>query len=293
MKFLKATVLIYVLSLCVSFTTQAQELNNYKYIIVPNQFEFTKGKDKYQLNSLTKFLFNKNGYTAFLEDEDLPKDLKDNRCLALRAEAKKVKGFLKNKIQIELIDCNRNLIIASKVGETREKEYKKGYNLALRDAFVTFSTLDYKYEPLAITKSVSVTEKEEENSEELEKLKAEVEALKKEKEEVKLIEKLKKEEQELKKKLEEAETAKVEAKTKEAKTSETKSKEILYAQPIDNGFQLVDTTPKKVMILLATPKADVFSVKDKNAIVYKEDGKWYYSEVTTNGNVTKELNIKF
>ena len=38
------------------------ELNPYKYIIVPKKFNSIKGEeDKYQLNSLTEFLFDKQG----------------------------------------------------------------------------------------------------------------------------------------------------------------------------------------------------------------------------------------
>lgn len=243
---------------------QAQQLNKYKYVIVPAQYEFTAGKDKYQLNSLTKFLFNKYGYTAFMEGDEFPEDLEENRCLAVTADAKKIKAFLKIKVQLDLLDCNGLVVASSKIGQTKEKNFEKGYGLALRDAFVTFQAMEYEYTPSENVVAIKKPEKEtSSNAEEIAKLKAEVEVLKKEKEQ---------------------------AKEEEVKVD---TSILLYAQPIENGFQLVDTTPKKVMILLATPKADVFSVKDKNAIVYKENGKWYYSEVTSNGNVTKELNIKF
>ncbi|HNQ27383.1 MAG TPA: hypothetical protein PKL92_05625, partial [Aquaticitalea sp.] len=52
----------------------------------------------------------------------------------------------------------------------------------------------------------------------------------------------------------------------------------LYAQPIDKGYQLVDSTPKVVLVLLDTGIKDVFSVKDSKAIVYKKDSVWIYSE---------------
>lgn len=264
----------------------SQELDRFKYIIVPNQFEFTAGKDKYQLNSLTKFLFNKYGYTAFMEGDALPQDLLDDRCLAVRAEPRSVKGFLRTKIQFDMIDCNGITVMSSRVGESKEKDFKKGFNLAIRDAFVTFQMMEYKYMPSKGNSNKEPTQDKVVKSEEIEKLKLEVEALKKEKQ---VLESKKNNEN--KKTIEAViDKPKTEGKTLNEQSSKV---ELLYAQPIDNGFQLVDTTPKKVMVLLKTPKADVFSVKDKNAIVYKENGKWFYSEVTDKGNITKELNIKF
>ncbi len=71
------------------------------------------------------------------------------------------------------------------------------------------------------------------------------------------------------------------------------SESIYYAQAIENGFQLVNSEPKIVMVLLNTAAENVFIVKDKSAIVFKEDGFWYYSE--NNGKLVekKSLNIKF
>ena len=61
----------------ISFYGIAQKnINNYKYIILPTSFEFSKSEDQYQLNSLLKFLFNKYGYEAYFGNDDLPQMLK-------------------------------------------------------------------------------------------------------------------------------------------------------------------------------------------------------------------------
>jgi len=66
----------------------------------------------------------------------------------------------------------------------------------------------------------------------------------------------------------------------------------LYAQPLENGYQLIDMEPKKVMVLLNTSLKDVYLVKDKNALVYKDGNQWIMSSTGT--EVTKEvLHIKF
>ena len=71
------------------------------------------------------------------------------------------------------------------------------------------------------------------------------------------------------------------------------TKEIYYAQAIDNGFQIVDASPKIVMVLFYTAAKDVFIVKDKNAIVFKKDGEWLYSENDGTDKSSKIMNIKF
>ena len=55
------------------------KINNYKYVIVPSKFEFLKKKDQYQTSSLTKFLFEKYGFNAYLDSDKLPEDLNKNR----------------------------------------------------------------------------------------------------------------------------------------------------------------------------------------------------------------------
>ena len=71
----------------VTFTgfSQQSNINNYKYIIVPDRLEIVKKVDQYQTSSLTKFLLAKKGFEVYLSNEKLPDDLALNRCLALTA----------------------------------------------------------------------------------------------------------------------------------------------------------------------------------------------------------------
>ena len=129
------------------------EVNEYKYIVIPKQYDFQRSDDQYQLNSLTKFLFNKYGFTAYFEDESLPLDVSQDRCLALKADLKKLKGFLITRLQFELIDCEGNVVSSSKIGETKIKQYDTAYNTALRQAFETYQNMNYSYQPKAEIKS--------------------------------------------------------------------------------------------------------------------------------------------
>ena len=71
------------------------------------------------------------------------------------------------------------------------------------------------------------------------------------------------------------------------------SSENLYAQPIPNGFQLVNTTPEVVYVLLKTGVKDIFLLKDKMGIVYKSAEKWFVEFYQNEMLVTKELKVKF
>ena len=261
-------------------------INDYKYVIIPTQYEFLKEKDQYQINSLTKFLFNKYGYEAYMQDENLPVDLQNNRCLGLLADVVKDGGLFKTKLKIDLKDCNGNIIVSSQTGETREKEYSKAYNLALRDAFTTFQAMDYSYQPnktIQVKKANSNAIADSSEQEEIDRLKNELKALKEAKKENAEIEKI-----------EVAPTMAIKQDSKQIESVVAKeSFKVLYAQFIENGFQLVDSTPKVVMVIISTGANDVFMVKDQKAIVYKKDGKWWYSKTDGDQVDLTELNIKF
>lgn len=113
-------------------------LNDYSYVIVPEQFEFLDTKDKYQLNSILNFLFNKHGFHSFLSNE-IP-DAK--RCDGLYADLERGKAFLRTKFSIILRDCDDNEIYRSPQGISKLKDFKKAYQDALRKAFLHIEELD-------------------------------------------------------------------------------------------------------------------------------------------------------
>ncbi len=126
-------------------STFGQDLNSYKYVIVPSSFEFLREPNQYQLNELTKFLFEKYGFEVYM-DEELPAELIENRCKALIANVKKESGLFSTKLVVVLKDCKNNQLFISKEGSSREKDYKTAYQEALRDAFESISALNYKYD---------------------------------------------------------------------------------------------------------------------------------------------------
>ncbi len=123
----------------------AQDVNDYKYVIVPESFDFLKEKNQYQLNALTKFLFEKHGFEVFMSKDEKPEDLKRNSCLALDANVKNESGLLKTKLVVTLEDCNDHIVFTSKEGRSKKKKYKPARHEALRDAFTSIEELNYSY----------------------------------------------------------------------------------------------------------------------------------------------------
>lgn len=84
----------------------------------------------------------------------------------------------------------------------------------------------------------------------------------------------------------------VEVQKTEAKIDLSK---VLYAQPTDNGFQLVDSTPQLVMKLFKTSQPDFYTAQFQNqtGMVFKRDNQWFF-EFTQEGTLkTVSLEIKF
>lgn len=142
---MKRTVLV----ICLFFGLQAMEaqhLNSYQYVIIPAEFDFQNGTNQFQLNELLKFLFEKEGFEAFLDNEPIPSEFSSNACRGLRARVRNESGMFRTRLYIELRDCNNIEVFVSREGVSREKDFKKAYQEALRAAFESISELNYTIE---------------------------------------------------------------------------------------------------------------------------------------------------
>ena len=245
--------IFFVLSLLTVSVFAQKNINNYKYIVVPNKFDFVNKVDQYQTSSLTKFLFNKHGFTAFLAEDDLPSDLAENRCLALTAVVESSSSMFATRNVIILKDCANKTVYSSKEGKSKLKEYKKAYHEAIRNAFKSIKKMDYTYIETSSDEK-SIIDK-----------KVEVPAVLKIPETV------------------------VSEKPIIIKTTIN----VLYAQPTKNGFQLVDTKPTVIFQLMKTNVKDVFIIKDKNGILYKNKNNWIAEFYENDVKKTSEYQIKF
>ncbi|PRX45227.1 SPOR domain-containing protein [Salegentibacter salegens] len=138
----------------------AQDLNQYKYVIVPEEFEFSKEKNQFQLNALTKFLFEKYGFETLMRSEEKPSDLQEDYCLGLNAKVKDNSGLFVTKLVVQLEDCRGKVVFESKEGRSREKEFKAAHHEALRDAFSNVEELNYSFKPGEVSAATPASDKE-------------------------------------------------------------------------------------------------------------------------------------
>ncbi len=282
----KRVVFALVFVLAASMTMSGQ-LNEYKYIIVPKKFETFKKENQYLTSTMVKHLFTQKGFTPVYDDA-LPEDLANNRCLGLLVSLLDDSSFFSTKVTVILKDCQSIEVFRTVEGKTKIKEYTAAYKDALEKAFVSFDGMDYAYsqkkaeEKEAVEQPITVSFKDD---------------VKKLEEEPQTTATVVKQEATLENQSYES----VEPETSTFTKAEVKTEPqpitsgLLYAQPIENGYQLVDSTPKVVMKLISTSVDNVFltDYQGNNGVVLKKEDKWFLEYSEGGEKKLKELNIKF
>lgn len=261
------------------------QLNGYKYIIVPKKFEAFRANNQFQTSTLLKYYFSQNGFNAVYDDA-LPQDLAKNRCLGLTADILDNPTMFATRLHIVLKDCKNTEIIRSIEGRSKVKDYADAYKEAIQEAFITFAGLNYHYEPKSEQKetkdgSVTISFKDD-----VKKMKNEPDSL--------VVEQKATPDEQLYKSVEPVPSNIVKAEDKTA-MSPTWHESLLYAQPVENGYQLVDSAPKVVLRLEATSIDNIFLTKyqGNSAMVFKKGEQWFL-EYSENGEKHQiELQIKF
>jgi len=228
-------------------------LNNYKYVIVPERYSFSKEDNQYGLSTTTKLLLEQKGFEAFIGNKGLPPALAANKCNALMADVAQSGGFFTTKLTLLLKDCQGNIIFKSKEGKSREKEFPVAYDAALKDAFSSLNDVPYKYDSTATAQVQQPAA------------------------------------------MPAAPPAPVPAVPAPVVAAVGEITGTLYAQATPNGYQLVDTTPKKVLTLLKTSMQDYYIAEAgaSNGVVFKKDGAWVFEYYKDNKLVSQKLEIKF
>ncbi|MHB0754264.1 hypothetical protein [Polaribacter sp. M15] len=237
-----------------SVYSQKNTLDTYGYIVVANKFDFLKKADQYQTSSLTKFLLKKKGFKVYLESEILPKEIANKKCSVLMARVTDESSMFTTKNRIALFDCYGKLVYKSGIGKSKNKEYKKAYQEAIRNAFDTMEDFEYSYNPA----SKSIATKEE-----IVTARAASKTIVTPEEKVK------------------------------TQDVEVPSLKVLYAQAIENGYQFVNTKPEVVFKVLKTNVKEVYIIDGKNGIFYKVGEKWIAEYYENNQLKHAEYTIKF
>lgn len=242
-KFLLLTLLISVIGF-----SQAS-LNDYKAVIVPLKYDFTKTENQYRLSTMTKSNLLKAGFAAFYTSEEIPAEYAD-RCQLLYIDVKKDSGFLVTKLYLEFKDCYGKVVYTSEIGKSKEKDYETAYKESLDLAFVSVNKLHYKYSGKAVATSSKITPS----------------------------------------------VAAIPVETVATSPVVNMSDpNLLYAQPTENGYQLIDKTPKVVMKLLKTSRPDSFiAIKDGvQGSLNAKDNQWYFEYYQNDKLVSEKVSVKF
>jgi hypothetical protein len=249
------TIALFILTLFTINVYSQNSLNNYKYVFLPERFDFFKSNDQYGLNSLAKLLLEDKGFTVIMGNADLPPQVAANKCNALNTELTEKKGFFVTSLTFVLKDCQGNVLFKSKEGKSREKEWPAAYTEALQDAFSSLKAVPYKYDSTAMVAQVPVTATATAPA---------------------------------------AIPAAPAAQKPAAAAIAIENIGTLYAQPTDNGFQLVDTTPQKILTLLKTSQPDYYIAEGaSNGVVFKKNEEWLFEYYKDNKLMSQKLQIKF
>ncbi|MGB5981411.1 MAG: hypothetical protein WBG46_04635 [Nonlabens sp.] len=143
MKFVFSTLFF----LC-SIQVFTQSLNEYKYFIVSNQYDFQNEENQYRLNDLMVFELKKRGFKAFKSNQIHPEDKNTGVCNTLNVNLEE-SGMLTRRIIFKFVNCDGETIFTTKEGIGRQKDNPKAYFSAVRDAMTSLDKFDYNYTPTA------------------------------------------------------------------------------------------------------------------------------------------------
>jgi hypothetical protein len=270
------TWLVFAFILCAVAGRSQGNISNYKYVLVPHRYDFQKSDDQYGMNSTTKSLLEQKGFTVFYTNDNLPPAL-INRCGALVASVDQRKGFFSTNVTLTLKDCSGNIVFKTREGTSRDKEFYLAYDHALRDAFVSLNAEPYKYDSTAHPATAQVQTQPQPTQPQQSQTQQPVATSP-------------------------ANTppptapgTTTPATTTPATPTSAPGATTLYAQPVPNGFQLIDTSPKKVLTLLKTSLPDYFIAQsaESSGLVFKKDGEWHFEYYNGDKLMSQKLDIKF
>ncbi len=243
-------------------------INSYKYVLVPQKFDFLRDNDEYGLNTTAKSLLEQKGFTVYWINGDIPQTLAANRCAALTVEMTQRKALFSTNLTLVLKDCSGNIIFKGKEGRSWEKEFNVAYDEALKNAFTSFKNLPYKYDS---TQSAQAQPQAQLQSQPQAQTQPQAQP-----------------------------QAQPQPQPQPPASPQQTAADIsgtLYAQVMPNGYQLIDTTPKKVLTLLKTSVPDCFLAEPatgtSNGIVFKKNGEWFFEYYKDGTLVSQKLAIKF
>lgn len=258
--------------------TAPNTINNYKYVLVPQRYEFSKSDDQYAMNTTTKSLLEQKGFIVYWTNESLPPALAANKCNALLADVTQRKAMFTTNLTLVLKDCSGNIVFKGKEGRSREKEFYTAYDEALKDAFVSLNAVPYKYDSTLTAQTQTQTQPQQTQPQQTHPQQTQPQQT-----------------QPQQTQPQQTQPQPQQTQPQQTQPQQTPITGTLYAQPIPNGYQLIDLTPKKIMTLLKTSQPDCYLGQTEAAtgVVFKKDGQWLFDYYKDDKLISQKLEIKF
>lgn len=268
------------------------QLNQYKYLVVPVKFDGFKQQNEHKTSTMTKFCLVREGFNV-VYDDNLPEDIRQNRCLGLYVDLKDNSSMFTTKVNFVFKDCDGNEIFKTIEGRSKAKDFVKAYKEAIEEAILPLKKLNYTYEGKnAVTESSGNTVQETVTV----NMGNDVKKIVERPQEEYVVEDKATEEEQVYDTVAISETTIKNNRENISEPNENSEPQTLYAQEIDNGYQLVDTTPKVVYKLTKTALENTYLVEgidSGNGLLYKKEEKWILEYNSKNGKTVRELVIKF
>ena len=239
----------------------AQNLNEYKYALVPAKFSFLKEDNQYNLNLLTKMYLQKYDFETYFVNESAPDDFINSNCNKIFIEVLNNSNMFTTKLKVVVKDCKNNILATSLEGTSKEKEYNVAYNEAIRMAFDNFGILKmHQFQPSQ--KSVGISKEPVQST---------------------------------------VETKKVDELPKKIKLSGEPATNQMFQKKYsvvatENGYNLI-TVPSdyKIFQISKTTSNDVFIAKRDAVfgILIKKEETWFFEYYQNNQLVSEKIEVTF
>lgn len=247
--------LLLLFALTFSFAASSQSLDDYKYASVPARFSIFKNDNYNRINVLTKMYMQKYGFETYLTSETQPTDFANSNCNKVFVDLIENNNMFVTKVKVVIKDCKGNVLGTSGEGSSREKDLQIAYNEAIRKAFASFPVL---VNHKYTPKTAEPVQEKTVASEEI-------------------------------KRQEVIQEIPVIAEPKQLNTS------ILYAQPIANGYQLIDSEPKVVLKIYKTSDTKVYTAlkgTTQGVLIFKNGG-WFFEYYQNDKLISEKIDVKF
>ncbi len=109
----------------------AQNISDFKYVLIPDELTDFEENQYRMKTHLQRFLESKKYVVLNSNPTEWPEEVRQNPCLIVTADIRKVRKVLKNKVAVEFIDCTKKQILVLE-GESNIKELNTGYPDALK-----------------------------------------------------------------------------------------------------------------------------------------------------------------